>query len=168
MLEYLKENGIDSGGANMFKKILVCLDGSEIAERIIPFVRDEVLAIGSRVILLRVVSIPSNLTLDIPGFPAVPFTRSSMPEQLKKEDNTAKAYLRKVAQPLREQGIMVTSKTLIGPPGPTIISYAGEINADLIAIASHGHGGLRKFLFGSVAEYVVRESVLPLLMIRPK
>ena len=152
----------------MFKKILVCLDGSEIAEKIIPFVRDEALAIGSRVILLRVVSIPSNLTLDIPGFPAVPFTRSSMPEQLKKEDNIAKAYLRKVARDLREQGIKVMSKTMIGPPGPTIISYASEINVDLIAIASHGHSGLRNLLVGSVAEYVVRESALPILMIRPK
>jgi nucleotide-binding universal stress UspA family protein len=152
----------------MFKKILVCLDGSEIAEKIIPFVRDEALALGSRVILLRVVSIPSNLTLDIPGFPAVPFAISSMPEQLKKEDNIAKAYLRKVARGLREQGIKVMSKTLFGPPGPTIISYASENKVDLIAIASHGHGGLRNFLFGSVAEYVVRESVLPILMIRPK
>jgi nucleotide-binding universal stress UspA family protein len=152
----------------MFKKILVCLDGSEIAEKIIPFVRDEALAIGSRVILLRVVSVPSNLTLDIPGFPAVPLRLSSMPEQLKKEDNIAKAYLKKVAQRLREQGIKVTSKTLLGPPGPTIISYASESNADLIAIASHGHGGLRNLLFGSVAEYIVKESVLPILMIRPK
>ena len=152
----------------MFKKILVCLDGSEIAEKIIPFVRDEALAVGSRVILLRVVSIPSNLTLDIPGFPAVPLNLSSMPEQVKKEDTVAKAYLRRVAQPLREQGIKVTGKTLLGPPGPTIISYASEIHADLIAVASHGHDGLRKFLVGSVAEYVMRESVLPVLMIRPK
>jgi nucleotide-binding universal stress UspA family protein len=152
----------------MFKKILVCLDGSEIAEKIIPFVREEALAMGSRVILLRVVSIPSNLTLDIPGFPAVPFKTSSMPEQLKKEDGMAKAYLKKVAQRLRERGIKVMSKTLVGPPGPTIISYANENKIDLIAIASHGHGGLRNFLFGSVAEYVVRESVLPILMIRPK
>jgi len=152
----------------MFKKILVCLDGSEIAEKIIPFVREEALSMGSRVILLRVVSIPSNLTLDIPGFPAVPLKMSSMPEQLKKEDNIAKAYLRKVARGLREQGIKVMSKTLLGPPGPTIISYASENKVDLIAIASHGHGGLRNFLFGSVAEYVVRESVLPILMIRPK
>ena len=59
-------------------------------------------------------------------------------------------------------------KTLIGSPGPTIISYANESNIDLIAIASHGHSGLRNILLGSVAEYVVRESGLPILMIRPK
>ncbi len=152
----------------MFKKILVCLDGSEIAEKIIPFVIEEALAIKSKVVLLRVVSIPSNLTLDIPGSPAVPIRSSSMPEQLKKEYNIAKAYLTKVSRPIRGQGIQIVCKTLIGFPGPTIVSYANENNIDLIAIASHGHSGLRNVLLGSVAEYIVRESGLPILMIRPK
>jgi len=152
----------------MFKKILVCLDGSEIAEKIIPFVREEALATGSQVILLRVVGIPSNLTVDIPGFPAVPLRTSSMPEHLKKEDNTAKAYLKQVAQPMDKQGIQVKCETLMGSPGSTIISYINENNIDLIAIASHGHSGLRNVLLGSVAEYVVRESDLPILIIRPK
>ncbi len=152
----------------MFTKILVCLDGSEIAEKIIPFATGEALAVGSKVILLRVVSVPGNLTLDIPGFPAVPWHSSSMPEQLKKEDNMAKAYLKQIAQPIREQGIQVRCKTLIGTPGPTIVSYANENKIDLIAIASHGHSGLRKVLLGSVAEYIVRECGLPILMLRPK
>jgi nucleotide-binding universal stress UspA family protein len=152
----------------MFKKIIVCLDGSEIAEKIIPIIRGEALAVGSEVTLLRVVNIPSNLTVDIPGFPAVPLHSSSMPEQLKKEENIAGTYLKQVAQPLREQGIKIRYKTLLGSPGPTIINYANENNIDLIAIASHGHSGLRNILLGSVAEYIVRESVLPILMIRPK
>ncbi len=129
---------------------------------------EEALAIGSEVILLRVVSIPSNLTLDIPGFPAVPLRSSSVPEQLKKEDNIAKTYLTQVSHPIRDQGIQVGCETLIGSPGPTIISYANENNIDLIAIASHGHSGLRNVLLGSTAEYVIRESGLPILMIRPK
>ena len=122
----------------------------------------------SKVILLQVVSIPSNLTLDIPGFPAVPLHNSSLPEQLKKEDSVAKAYLKQVAQPIRERGIQVVCKTLIGSPGSTIISYANESKIDLIAIASHGHSGLRNLLLGSVAEFIVRESGLPIMMIRPK
>jgi nucleotide-binding universal stress UspA family protein len=152
----------------MFKKILVCLDGSEIAEKIIPFVKEQALAMKSKVILLRVVSIPGNLTPDIPGFPGVPLHSSSMPEQIKKEDNAAKAYLKQTAQPIRELGIQVGCETLIGSPGPAIISYANENNIDLIAIASHGHSGLRKLLLGSVAEYIVGESALPIMMIRPK
>jgi nucleotide-binding universal stress UspA family protein len=152
----------------MLKKILVCLDGSEIAERIIPFVTQESLATESKVILLRVVSIPGSLTLDIPGFPAVPLHSSSMPEHLKKEYNTAKAYLKRVAQPIRKQGIQVSGKTLMGSPGPTIVQFAHENNIDVVAIASHGHSGLRNVLLGSVAEYVIREAGLLIMMIRPK
>ncbi len=152
----------------MFKKILVCLDGSEIAERIIPFVKDEALAMGSEIILLRVVSLLGNLTLGVPGFPSVPFHTSSMPEQLNKEYGVAETYLRQVAQPIREQGIKVKCETLLGLPGPAIIGYANENNVDLIAISSHGHSGLRNVLLGSVAEYIVRESGLPILMRRPK
>jgi nucleotide-binding universal stress UspA family protein len=152
----------------MFKKILVCLDGSAIAERIIPFVKDEASTTGSKIILLRVVNIPGGLTLDIPGFPAIPLRDSKMPEHLQKEDNAAKAYLRKVAQPIRDRGIQVMCKTLFGTPGHTIINYANENKIDLIAISSHGHSGLRNVLFGSVAEYILRESSLPILLTRPK
>ncbi|MDO8716709.1 MAG: universal stress protein [Dehalococcoidales bacterium] len=152
----------------MFNKILVCLDGSEIAEGIISFVKEEALAMGSGIILLRVVSLPGNLTLGVPGFPSVPFHTSAMPEQLKKEYSIAETYLKRIAQPIREQGIKVKCETLLGLPGPAIISYANENNIDLIAISSHGHSGLRNVLLGSVAEYIVRESGLPIMMIRPK
>lgn len=152
----------------MFEKILVCLDGSEIAEKIIPFVEEEALAMGSEVTLLRVVSLPANLTLGVPGFPSVPFHTSTMPEQLKKEYGMAETYLKRVAQPIREQGIKVKGETLLGLPGPTIIGYANENNVDLIAMVTHGHSGLRNVLLGSVAEYIVRESGLPIMLIKPK
>ena len=152
----------------MFKKILVCLDGSEIAERILPFVKEQAQAMGSEVILLRVVSLPASLTLGVPGFPSVPFHTSAMPEQLKKEYGIAETYLKQVAQPVRDQGIKVKCETLLGLPGPAIIGYANENNVDQIAISSHGHSGLRNVLLGSVAEYILRESALPILMIKPK
>lgn len=152
----------------MFKKILVCLDGSEIAERIIPIVRGEALAHKSEVILLRVVNPPDDRTLGVPGFPAVPFHTSAMPEQLKKEYDMAEAYLQRVAQPISEQGIQVEREIIIGSPGSAIVGYADDTDIDLIAIASHGHSGLRNVLLGSVAEYIVRESGLPILIIKPK
>ena len=152
----------------MFKKILVCLDGSEIAERIIPFVKEEALAMRSEVILLRVVSLPANLTLGVPGFPSVPYHTASMPEQLKQEYNLAETYLERVAQPIRKQGIQVKGETLLGLPGPGIISYANENNVDLIAMVTHGHSGLRNVLLGSVAEHIVRESGLPIMLIKSK
>jgi len=153
---------------SMFNKILVCLDGSSFAERIIPYVLEEALAFKSKVILLQVLSIPGIVTPGIPGSPGVPMHSSSMLEQLQKDRDEAKDYLKRVAQPLREQGLHVKCVTLEGPPGSTITNCANENNIDLIAIASHGHSGLRHVLFGSVAEFVVRESGVPILMIRPK
>ena len=93
---------------------------------------------------------------------------SPMLDQLRKDEDKAKDYLEHVAQQFREHRVHVECVTLEGSPGPTITSYANENNIDLIAIATHGYSGLRHILFGSIAEFVVRESTLPLLMIRPK
>ena len=152
----------------MFKKIMVALDGSKFAEQIIPYVLEEALAFKSKVILLQVLSIPGISTPGIPGFPGVPMRSSSMPDQIRKDKDKAQDYLKHVAQPFLEQGLRVKCVTLEGPPGSVITSYANENKVDLIAIASHGHSGLRHALFGSVAEFVVRESGVPILMIRPK
>jgi nucleotide-binding universal stress UspA family protein len=152
----------------MFKNILVCLDGSQFAEQIIPYALEQASAFKSKITLLRVVSMPGIVALNIPGSPGVPAHSSSMPEHHQRDREEAKAYLKRAAQPFHERGLQVKSVTLEGPPGSTIINYASENNIDLIAIASHGHSGLRHLLFGSVAEFVVRESGVPILMIRPK
>lgn len=152
----------------MFKKILVCLDGSEIAERILPVVKEQAKELGSTVVLVRVVNLPGDVTLGVPGFPSVPMHTGGMPALLKKEYDLTGDYLKKTAGSLRSQGINVENQTLVGLPGPSIISYASESGSDLIALVTHGHSGLRNVLLGSVAEYVVRESGLPILMIRPR
>ena len=130
----------------MFKNILVCLDGSQIAEQVIPGV----------------------LTPDIPGFPGVPVHTESMLRQLRKDEAKAKTYLKGIAQMFRDQGIRVKIVTLEGPPGPTIINYADENKIDLIAISALGHSGLRNVLFGSVAEFVLKEAKVPVLLVRPQ
>jgi nucleotide-binding universal stress UspA family protein len=152
----------------MFKKILVCLDGSEIAERILPVVREQAAAKESRVVLVRVVNLPGSVTLGVPGFPSVPLHTAAMPEHLKKEYDLAVAYLKKTEESLRQQGINADSQTLMGLPGPSIINYVRENGVDLIAMVTHGHTGIRNVLLGSVAEHIVKESGLPILMIRPR
>lgn len=152
----------------MFKKIMVCLDGSEIAEQILPVVKEQAAAMGSQVVLVRVVNLPGSVTLGVPGFPSVPLHTASMPEHLKKDYDLADEYLKKTAQRLRQQGIDADSQTLIGLTGPSLITYAGENGVDLVAMVAHGHTGFRNVLLGSVAEHIVKESGLPILLIRPK
>ena len=152
----------------MFKNILVCLDGSAIAEQIIPYAIEEALAFKSRVVLIQVFNIPGILTPDIPGFPGVPVHTEAMLEQLRRDEAKAKAYLKGVTQAFHDKGIRVKGVTLEGLAGPTIVNYADENKINLIAISSHGHSGLRNILFGSVAEFILRESKVPILLVRPK
>jgi len=152
----------------MFEKILVCLDGSPLAEQIIP----HLLAGGGcfgKVILLKVVDTSAiNVPMGFPGEPAIPVRTRGMEKRFQDELSTMPEYLEKMAQPLREKGLNVECVVLQGIPSQTIIAYAKENNVGLIAMATHGHTGLRQVVMGSTVEYVVRHSGLPVLLVTPE
>ncbi|XUW99776.1 MAG: universal stress protein [Dehalogenimonas sp.] len=145
----------------MFKKILVCLDGSELAEQIIPYVEAQALAFGSNIELLQVVMV---LGKEPPNHPA------TYAELLQLAEDEARRYLERVAEPLRKKGITVSCIILnTTPVGFAIVNYAQmDGSFDLIAIATHGVGGLSKLIMGSVADFVIQKSGLPILVIKPK
>jgi nucleotide-binding universal stress UspA family protein len=152
----------------MFEKILVCLDGSEIAEQILPYAAEESLHFHSQVVLLHVVTEPVIVTPGIPGAAGAPVETPGMLEQMQKEQKEASIYLEDVANHLQERGLSVEPVILQGVAGATIINYANENDIGLIAIATHGRSGLGRVVFGSVADYVLRNSGLPILVIRPQ
>jgi nucleotide-binding universal stress UspA family protein len=152
----------------MYNKILVCLDGSGFAEQIIPYVLEEALAFKSKVVLLQVFSLPSIPVPTIPGSTVTQVRTTSMLKRLQESEDRARDYLERVAEPLRKRRLQVECVTLEGLPSSTITNYAKEYKVDLIAISTHGHSGVRHILFGSVAESVVRDSEIPLLIIRPR
>ena len=82
--------------------------------------------------------------------------------------NDARDYLEEIATPLRKNGIQVEAVSILGRAGETILSYSGRNKMGLITIATHGRSGLRRGIFGSVADYLLRESGLPMLVIRPQ
>jgi nucleotide-binding universal stress UspA family protein len=152
----------------MFEKLLVCLDGSTLAEQILPYAVEQAQHFHSEVILLRVVSGPVILTPGIPGSAGGPIVTAGKERQAEKEEKESETYLDSIAVRLRkEYKINVDSVTLIGPPGPTIVEYAADNEVRLIAIATHGRTGPGRVLFGSVADHVVKQSRLPILLIRP-
>jgi nucleotide-binding universal stress UspA family protein len=91
-----------------------------------------------------------------------------MIERTKEALKGARAYLGKLAAPLRKRGIEVETVAVPGRPGEAILDYANTNSISLIAIATHGRGGLRRAVFGSVADQVLRRSGLPVLVIRPQ
>lgn len=152
----------------VFKKILVCLDGSALSEQILTYVSKETADTGKKVVLLRVV--PPSLG-DITAVAGVMSSTPMVPptaEQLAAEENEAKAYLDSKRKSLETMGIDVKCVVIVGSPGEEIVNYAHKNEFDLIAVATHGRSGLKRVIFGSVAEHVIKNSRLPILLIKPK
>lgn len=153
------EEGEPVGPPRVLRSILIPLDGSDLSEAILAPAADLALAFGARVTLLQVVSsrFPSSSGL----VPALP---SHWTEALQAGED----YLEKVARRLRTRGIRVEPMVMAHPrPSQAIRDVADEIHADLIAMATHGYTGMKRALFGSVAEDVLRHTRVPLLVRRP-
>jgi nucleotide-binding universal stress UspA family protein len=151
----------------MLEKVLVCLDGSTPAERILPYITRETIAQHGKMILLTVIDLPETvLPINIPGSPAVTVSTPGAVKRTLTEENMANDYLKGQAKSLEAQGLDVDYVVLSGSPGETIVNYAQENECTLIAIATHGHGGFRRFALGSTADYVVHHSSVPVLTVR--
>jgi nucleotide-binding universal stress UspA family protein len=139
----------------MYQKILVPLDGSELAECVLPHVK--AIATGcdvKQLILLRVVE-PLRAEID--------------DEVVRKTVvKTAEDYLAKIQAKLNKAGLAVETQILTGIPAETISDFAQRNKVDLIALATHGRSGISRWVFGSVADRLLRSSSVPILLIRPK
>jgi nucleotide-binding universal stress UspA family protein len=153
----------------MYKKILVCLDGSELAEQILPYAVEQAFHFNSKLVLLKVFIEPGFAGLAVPGFPSVRLETSGMDKQIPKEEEEAKKYLNTVAEKiLAQKGLKAECIAELGVPGETIVKFAGDNNIELIMLATHGRSGAGRVILGSVADYVVRHAKVPVLLIRPE
>ena len=145
----------------MFKKILVPLDGSKRAEKILLHVEDLAHRYSkSQVVLLQVVEpIPVSVNL---GNYVPPLEK----EEIDREFKVARAYLEKLRGRLQRKGILARVHVLLGPVVPTIVDLAAREKVDLLALTSHGRSGLSAFFYGSVAAGVLHRIDRPLLIIR--
>jgi nucleotide-binding universal stress UspA family protein len=146
----------------MYERLLVCLDGSDFAEQILPYLIELASRLGSKMVLLRVVTETPVVSA---GDPRVVVEGLEMVSKSKQE---AETYLESIAAPLRARGLGVECAVVEGPAGETIVRYSEGNRMDLIALSTHGRGGLGRAVFGSVADYVLRQSTVPFLCIRPR
>jgi nucleotide-binding universal stress UspA family protein len=146
------------------RRVLIPLDGSGLAERIL----EPALALGdlmrAEYTLLRVVQPVPPLGLGFPG--SVPYVREpSAPQPTLGE---ARAYLDGVAKRLRARSRTVHTRVLVAPQAAAaILDEARAEGSQLLALATHGRGGLKRLLLGSVADKVLREASIPVLVQRP-
>jgi nucleotide-binding universal stress UspA family protein len=148
-----------TGDFEMFNKILVPLDGSELAEAVLPQVGSIARCTGASVILLRVLVEPSFEY----AYPD-PMLLEQVHQQVRED---AQEYLDRMALQLKEQGFVVTVEMGRGPVAETILKCAEGMQADLIAMSTHGRSGMARWLLGSVADRVVHASPIPVLLVRP-
>lgn len=175
----------------MLQKVLVCLDGSKLSEQALPVVIEPCLLYKSEIILLQVVTsritIPPLQTIHISSlmrskepdpFPvsdiAGDTTETLEPkvgaqlEGITHEQADAKEYLESVAQPLRGQGLKIKTAALQGEAEETILHFARLRKVTLIALTSRGLGGKKRGTLGSVAQTILKEAGIPVLLVKPK
>ncbi len=144
----------------MYKKVLIPLDGSPLAECVLGHL--VTLAKSGNVgevVLIGVVEIPPGWAKEGIDFYAV---RDTNIEE-------TKTYLAKVKSDLAKEGISkVSMEVMVGKPADLISETAKKVGADLVIIATHGHTGISKWVFGSVADRVVHYSQVPVMVIRPE
>lgn len=146
----------------MYKNILVPLDGSRRAEAILPHVESLALCLNTKVLLLVVEEPALMLERD----EVIDMARYQ--KEREKEKKKTQTYLASLETRFRAKGI--ETQTLIGhgPVVKAIIDTARRENAELVAMASHGHSGLPRTFYGSIAAGVLQRIDRPLLLIRSR
>jgi nucleotide-binding universal stress UspA family protein len=147
----------------MLKSVIVPLDGSELAEGVLPMVIDIARKLDLEIELFRAYHIPYNVYAGDEGFYA-----GNYDELLTSVRDEAKEYLEKKAAELKKLGVTkVACVTKEGFAGDEIIALGRKTANNLIAMSSHGRSGVKRWVLGSVAETVVRHSGDPVLITRP-
>ncbi len=149
----------------MYNKIVVPLDGSKLAECVLSHV--EGLAKNAPATEVMLVSVTERIKgrAYFPEGGRVGAT-AQVPVSVGKMESQAEKYLERVAQRLAKKGLNVTTKVLLGNPAEEITHFAGDENADLLVLATHGRSGPSRWAMGSIADKVSRASNIPVLLVR--
>jgi nucleotide-binding universal stress UspA family protein len=139
-----------------FQKALVPLDGSVVAEAILPYVVKIAHGLDIELLLIRVVP---PIALPVMEGQLAVAAETEAPRQ------EAEQYLLGLANSLRSKGMRIETIVRLGDPAIEIVGTAREASVDLIAMTTHGRSGISRLLFGSVAEAVLRRAQVPLLLL---
>jgi nucleotide-binding universal stress UspA family protein len=152
----------------VFETIIVPLDGSELAESALPMAFELKQKFGSRLLLVRSLESESSRMAQTPALfespVAVAANADLMEKMVTSRREEATTYLEGVRERLGSDGI--EALLVEGRAPDAIVDTAKQENASLIVMSSHGRGGLGRLVFGSVADAVLRQSAVPVLLIR--
>ncbi|MBN2110295.1 MAG: universal stress protein [Methanosarcinaceae archaeon] len=145
--------------SDLYKKIFIATDGSEQNKRAIQHALELAKTCGAKLY--------AGYVVDTAAFASIPMDAGweMMYELLEQEANESTVSVEKMAE---KESIPFEAVVLEGHPGPEIVQFAEEQGMDLIVMGTLGKRGLDHFLLGSVAENVIRNSRVPVLVVRGK
>ena len=151
----------------MFTRILVPLDGSELAERALPLAQSISQSSTAAIDLVQVVSRLPELEAGRTGdsILVADLERDAARQLVEARVTRGKEYVSRVATQLEEAGIEVTTALLEGGAAENIVDYTREHGIDLVVMSTHGFGGLKRLSLGSVTDRVIRSCEVPVLVV---
>ncbi|HVV01480.1 MAG TPA: universal stress protein [Verrucomicrobiae bacterium] len=140
----------------MYRKILVALENASADHTLLPHVAELAGKLHSHILLLHVAD----------GWAARNYERLKLVESQEMRED--RAYLEKVAQELRKEGLKVAVQLALGDPAAQIVKTAESEHCDLIAMGSHGHRLIGDFIHGSAIHEVRHRTSIPVLLVRDR
>jgi nucleotide-binding universal stress UspA family protein len=152
----------------MYKKIMVPLDGSELAECVLPHVEGFIAGFQvSSIAFVRVVEPAPTRFDDTASLSST--SRDKMIETTRRIEEMRKSaaaeYLEGVVSRLKREGVEFETEVLVGRVADSLADYTETKGVDLILIATHGRSGISRWVWGSIADRVLRFSRVPVLMV---
>lgn len=152
----------------MYKRILVPLDGSELAEEALPLARILAELNKAEIVLLRVVEYPYTLYSTCDEYPPADPDRAKTIQSKKKSlRREASSYLERVASTLQTLGAKVYTEVAEGPVVGAILDSIERLHIDSIVLSTCGQSGCTRCMMGAIADRVLREAQVPVILIRP-
>ncbi len=145
----------------MYKNIMVPMDGSKLAEAVLPHVAAIAQACSPTTVTFIRVNEPLPIVMQ-----ESPLSDDNVKDMEKKNKSFAEQYLDDLAQRVKYNGVKVKTIVLDGNPANAIANYADKNNADLIVIATHGRSGPSRWVWGGTADHILRSTCTPVLMVR--
>jgi len=142
----------------MYRTFVIPLDGSALAEAVIPHIRRLAAPTQAKLVLV------SNI--ELPVYPARDIGGVGVPSAPLGGDGYMYSYLRRKRAELRALGYTVTNQVVKGDTADSIVDIADEAEADCIAMTTHGRSGVVRMMLGSVAQRVVRRARRPVFLVR--
>ncbi len=149
----------------MYQKILVPLDGSKLAESVIPHVEKLTEDCSVKEIILLRICEPLSILSDYPATRPTKW-EEHVTQMTSYTQNQCRLYLTDIEQRLKEKGLSVTTESRLGDPAKEIVDYAEKNEVDLIVMSSHGRSGPGRWAYGSTADKVTRSTCVPVLLIK--